>query len=120
MPITNDIQQLHAQMRQWRQHLHRFPETAFEEIQTAEFIAGTLASFGLDVYQGLGETGVVATLTGGNGDKKIALRADMDALFIQEQNTFAYKSCHDGKMHACGHDGDAAGRGLLFSRASQL
>jgi hippurate hydrolase len=117
MSITNNIQEVHVQMREWRQHLHRFPETAFEEIQTAQFIAEKLASFGLDVHQGLGMTGVVATLSAGNGDKKIALRADMDALFIQEQNTFSYKSCNDGKMHACGHDGHTA---MLLGAASYL
>jgi amidohydrolase len=117
MPIANDIQQLHLQMRQWRQHLHRFPETAFEETQTAEFIAGKLAEFGLDVHRGLGGTGVVATLTAGDSDRKIALRADMDALFIQERNAFAHKSCHDGKMHACGHDGHVA---MLLGAACYL
>ena len=117
MLIANEIQQLHTQMREWRQHLHRFPETAFEETQTAQFIADKLASFGLEVHRGLGKTGVVATLSGGNGGKKIALRADMDALFIQEQNTFAYKSCHDGKMHACGHDGHSA---MLLGAAGYL
>lgn len=117
MPIADDIQQLHQQMRQWRQHLHQFPETAFEETATAKFIADKLTGFGLDVHQGLGETGVVATLTAGNGSKKIALRADMDALFIQEQNTFAHKSRHDGKMHACGHDGHTA---MLLGAACYL
>jgi amidohydrolase len=117
MPIANDIEQLHLQMRQWRQHLHRFPETAFEETQTAEFIAGKLAEFGLDVHRGLGGTGVVATLTAGNSGRKIALRADMDALFIQERNAFAHKSCHEGKMHACGHDGHVA---MLLGAACYL
>jgi len=117
MAIAKDIQQLHADMRQWRQHLHQFPETAFEETQTAKFIADKLTSFGLDVHQGLGKTGVVATLSAGNSDKKIALRADMDALFIQEQNTIAYKSSHDGKMHACGHDGHSA---MLLGAAKYL
>jgi amidohydrolase len=117
MPIENNMKQLHAQMRQWRQHLHRFPETAFEETETAKFIADKLASFGLEVHQGLGKTGVVATLATGNSGRKIALRADMDALFIQEQNAFAYKSCHDGKMHACGHDGHSA---MLLGAASYL
>jgi amidohydrolase len=117
MAIVNDIQQLHADMRQWRQHLHQFPETAFEETETAKFIADKLTSFGLDVHQGLGKTGVVATLSAGNGDHKIAMRADMDALFIQEQNTFSYRSRHDGKMHACGHDGHSA---MLLGAAKYL
>lgn len=104
-------------MRHWRQYLHQFPETAFEETKTAQFIADKLISFGLDVHQGLGKTGVVATLSAGNSDQKIALRADMDALFIQEQNTFSYKSCHDGKMHACGHDGHSA---MLLGAAKHL
>ena len=96
MAIANDIQQLHADMRRWRQHLHRYPETAFEETATAQFIADKLTSFGLDVHQGLGKTGVVGTLSAGNGNKKIALRADMDALFIEEQNilsTFRRSVC---------------------------
>lgn len=108
MAIANEIQQLHADLREWRQHLHQFPETAFEETETAKFIADKLTGFGLDVHQGLGKTGVVATLSAGNSSRKIALRADMDALFIHEQNTFAYRSRHDGKMHACGHDGHSA------------
>ncbi len=117
MKQTADIKQYHDEMRQWRQHLHQFPETAFEETQTAQFIADKLNSFGLEVHQGLGKTGVVATLSAGNSDKKIALRADMDALFIQEQNTFSHKSCHDGKMHACGHDGHSA---MLLGAAKYL
>ncbi|HEY5139892.1 MAG TPA: amidohydrolase, partial [Methylococcales bacterium] len=117
MVIADEIQQIHADMRQWRQHLHQFPETAFEETETAKFIADKLTSFGLEVHQGLGKTGVVATLSAGNSDHKIALRADMDALFIQEQNTFAYRSRHDGKMHACGHDGHSA---MLLGAARYL
>ena len=97
--------------------MHQFPETAFEETETAKFIAKKLMSFGLQVHQGLGKTGVVATLSAGNSSKKIALRADMDALFIQEQNTFAYKSSHNGKMHACGHDGHSA---MLLGAAKYL
>jgi hippurate hydrolase len=117
MAITSVTRQLHTQMRQWRQHLHQFPETAYEETQTAQFIADQLASFGLVVHQGLGKTGVVATLSAGTGGKKIALRADMDALFIQELNTFAHKSRHDGVMHACGHDGHSS---MLLGAACHL
>ena len=117
MTIIQNIQQLHADMREWRRHLHRHPETAFEETATAQFIADKLAGFGLDVHRGLGKTGVVATLSAGTGRRKIALRADMDALFIEEQNTFAHKSCHTGKMHACGHDGHTA---MLLGAAHYL
>lgn len=108
---------LHDEMRQWRQHIHQHPETAFEEVTTADFIAEKLTEFGLDVHRGLGGTGVVATLSAGNGLKRIALRADMDALFIQEQNTFDHRSRHDGKMHACGHDGHCA---MLLGAAKYL
>lgn len=113
----NLIQLLHEDMRQWRRHLHQYPETAFEETATAEFIADKLTDFGLEVHRGLGGTGVVATLRSGSGNKKIALRADMDALFIQEQNTFEHRSRHDGKMHACGHDGHSA---MLLGAAKVL
>ena len=113
----NDRQPLHADMRAWRRYLHRHPETAFEETETAQFIADKLCSFGLEVHQGLGKTGVVATLSAGVGQRKIALRADMDALFIEEKNTFAHKSCHTGKMHACGHDGHTA---MLLGAAKML
>jgi hippurate hydrolase len=115
--MNDEIHGLHTEMRQWRQHLHQFPETAFEETGTAGFIAGKLRTFGLDVHQGLGIAGVVAILSAGTGGKKIALRADMDALFIEEQNTFSYRSRHDGKMHACGHDGHSA---MLLGAAKYL
>ncbi|MDP7561767.1 MAG: M20 aminoacylase family protein [Methylococcales bacterium] len=109
-PLFND-------MRQWRQHLHQHPETAFEEIQTAQFISDKLKSFGLDVHQGLGGTGVVASITAGDSHATIGLRADMDALPIQELNSFTYKSVHNGKMHACGHDGHSA---MLLGAACYL
>lgn len=111
------LNQLHGEMRQWRQHLHQFPETAYEETATAQFITDKLTEFGLKAHRGLATTGVVATLSVGNGNKKIALRADMDALYIHEQNTFAHRSRHDGKMHACGHDGHSA---MLLGAAKYL
>ncbi len=117
MIIPTPLDYLHEEMRQWRRHLHQYPETAFEETSTAQFIAEKLAEFGLEVHRGLGKTGVVATLSAGNSGKKIALRADMDALFIHEQNTFAHKSRHNGKMHACGHDGHSA---MLLGAAKVL
>jgi len=117
MTSSADLTHLHDDMREWRRHLHQYPETAFEECATADFIANKLTGFGLDVHRGLGKTGVVATLSAGSSPKKIALRADMDALFIQEQNIFDHKSRHDGKMHACGHDGHSA---MLLGAAKYL
>jgi amidohydrolase len=117
MSNLTELRALHQDMRDWRRHLHQYPETAFAETATAQFIADKLVKFGLHVHRGLGKTGVVASLSAGNSPKKIALRADMDALFIQEQNTFAHCSQHDGVMHACGHDGHSA---MLLGAAKQL
>lgn len=117
MSIPTKIQQLESQMRQWRHHLHQFPETAYEENKTAAYLVEKLQSFGLKVYTGLGKTGVVACLSTGESKQKIALRADIDALFIQEQNELSYKSQHNGKMHACGHDGHTA---MLLGAAAYL
>lgn len=119
MNIPAKIQQLHPQMQEWRHHLHQFPETAFEENLTADYITNLLRGFGLEVHQGLGKTGVVATVSNGTSERKIALRADIDALPIQEQNQLPYKSRHQGKMHACGHDGHSAmllGAAVYLSR----
>lgn len=117
MNIYKEIEELQAEMQSWRQHFHQFPETAFEEVNTAKFISDKLTRFGLEVHQGLGKTGVVASLTCGHGSKKIALRADMDALFIQEKNELSYKSQNNGIMHACGHDGHSA---MLLGAAKYL
>jgi len=117
MSIYKEIQAMHAEMREWRQHFHQFPETAFEEINTAQFISSKLQSFGLTVHEGLAKTGVVASLSAGTSTKKIALRADMDALFIEEKNELSYKSQNSGKMHACGHDGHSA---MLLGAAKYL
>ncbi len=110
--------QLHLQMMTWRRDLHAHPETAYEEFRTADRVAETLTGLGLEVTRGLGGTGLVATLKGqrGEGDA-IALRADMDALPMQELNDFEHRSQHDGKMHACGHDGHTA---MLLGAASAL
>lgn len=104
-------------MQAWRHDIHRHPELAFEENRTAEMVAKLLSEFGLEVHTGIGKTGVVGVLKRGKGSRSIGLRADMDALKIQERNTFSHISQHDGKMHACGHDGHTA---MLLGAAKVL
>ena len=117
MNIAPEIQALQADMQRWRRHIHQYPETAFEETATAQLIADLLQQAGIEVHQGLAKTGIVGVLRRGNSRNSIALRADMDALYIQEQNRFDHASCHSGKMHACGHDGHCA---MLLGAASYL
>lgn len=89
----------------FRRHLHAHPELSYQEVKTARFVADLLRSFGLNPTEGVAGTGVVAIIEGRNPSKKmVALRADMDALPIQEANTVSYKSTQSGVMHACGHD----------------
>jgi amidohydrolase len=109
--------ELHRAMTAWRRHLHAHPETAFEEHDTAAFVAERLAELeGVTVETGIAGTGVVGTLVTGPGPS-IGLRADMDALGFQEANDFAYRSTRPGKMHACGHDGHTA---MLLGAARYL
>lgn len=105
MAVINRIADFHNDMVEWRHDIHAHPETAFEEVRTAGVVAEKLQSFGMEVHTGLAKTGVVGVLKCGNSDRKIGLRADMDALDLQELADVAHKSKHDGKMHACGHDG---------------
>src|SRR5258707_3491694 len=104
MPILNRIADFHADMTAWRHDIHAHPEMAFKEHRTSDFVAATLAGFGIAVHRGLAGTGVVGTLRCGNGTRAIALRADMDALPIHEKTGCSHASTHDGVMHACGHD----------------
>lgn len=93
----------------WRHHLHRYPETGFEEHKTAEFINHTLSDMGLEVTSGIGGTGLIASIRRGTSENAVAIRADMDALNICEASSQRqYTSQHQGKMHACGHDGHMA------------
>jgi amidohydrolase len=118
MPVINRIAEFHAEMTQWRHQIHAHPETAFEEHETAELIAGLLESFGVSVDRGIARTGVIGTLKGASpGSRAIALRADMDALHIDEQNDVSYASRNRGRMHACGHDGHTA---MLLGAAKHL
>lgn len=106
---TNDaLQTLEAekdQMVQWFEHMHRHPELSMKEEQTAKFIADTVREWGYDVETGVGKHGIVASLKVGDSDKAIGLRADFDALPIQEDNDLDYKSEVEGVGHLCGHDG---------------
>jgi hippurate hydrolase len=109
---------LHRDMIAWRHALHADPEFGFEERKTATFIAQRLRSFGIaDVVEGVGGTGVVATLRAGSSNRAIALRADMDALRIAERGERPYRSQNAGVMHACGHDGHTA---MLLGAARML
>jgi hippurate hydrolase len=108
----------HADLTAIRRDIHRHPETAFEERRTAEIVAGKLAGWGIEVHRGLATTGVVGTLKGRRaGQKTIGLRADMDALHLQEKNDFAHASVIENKMHACGHDGHTT---MLLGAAQYL
>ena len=117
MPCKSTIAAFHAEMAAWRQRIHANPETAFEEVATAELVAGLLREFGLEVHRGLAKTGVVGTLRCGSGGRSIGLRADMDALHIEELTNLPYRSRVPGKMHACGHDGHTA---MLLGAAKYL
>jgi len=111
------LARLHAEMTAWRRELHAHPEIAFREHRTAEFVARTLAGFGLEVHAGLAGTGIVGTLRRGGGRRAIALRADMDGLPMQEANELPYRSQFPGAMHGCGHDGHMA---MLLGAAREL
>jgi amidohydrolase len=116
MKILDGVAKMQAEITAWRRQLHAIPETAFEEVKTAEFAARKLAEFGLTVERGIGKTGLVATLQNGDG-RTIGLRADMDALDVQEAEDAPDRSTHPGKMHACGHDSHVA---MLLGAAKYL
>ena len=97
-----------ASMATIRRDLHAHPELCFQEVRTADVVAAKLSEWGIPIHRGLGTTGVVGIVKAGTSDRAIVLRADMDALPMQEFNTFAHASQHPGKMHACGHDGHTA------------
>lgn len=103
-------------MLKWRHDIHAHPETAFEEVRTSSVVAKALKSFGLEVHEGLAKTGVVGILRRGEGPS-FGLRADMDALHINEETGLEYQSVYPGKMHACGHDGHTA---MLLGAAKYL
>ena len=88
-----------------RRDIHMHPELGFEEHRTSQIVASKLREWGIEVHEGVAGTGVVGVLRNGNGKRSIGLRADLDALPLQEENQFAHRSRHDGRMHACGHDG---------------
>ncbi|MEM7710971.1 MAG: M20/M25/M40 family metallo-hydrolase, partial [Pseudomonadota bacterium] len=103
MPVPNSIAALAPQMTEWRRHLHRHPELGFDLPKTAAFVAARLAEFGIDeVHQGIATSGLVAIIEGRGPGSTIGLRADMDALPIQESSGVDHASKIDGKMHACG------------------
>ena len=101
----DQIRRYHPELTAIRQDIHANPELGLEEHRTADLVAQKLEEWGIEVHRGVGGTGVVGVLRSGNGQATIGLRADMDALPIEEANDFAYRSRNAGKMHACGHDG---------------
>src|SRR5213592_1632616 len=120
MPIINRVADLHEEIKGWRHDLHAHPELLYDVHRTAATVAEKLKSFGCDeVVTGIGRTGVVGVIRGGKGagSRVIGLRADMDALPIEEANDVPYKSTVPGKMHACGHDGHTA---MLLGAARYL
>jgi amidohydrolase len=119
MPIVNRVADLHAEITAWRRDIHANPELLYDVHRTAASVADKLKTFGCDeVVSGIGRTGVVGVIRGRKaGGKVVALRADMDALPIEEATNLAYKSTVPGKMHACGHDGHTA---MLLGAAKYL
>jgi amidohydrolase len=123
MPIVNRVADLHNEIKEWRRDLHAHPELRYDVHRTAGSVVEKLKSFGCDeVVAGIGRTGVVGVIRGrktGNktGNRVIGLRADMDALPIEEETDLPYKSTVPGKMHACGHDGHTA---MLLGAAKYL
>lgn len=107
--LTRVDHEFASNLVRWRHHLHRFPETGFNEKKTSDYVANVLEALGLEVYRGIGGTGVVASMTMGTGKGVVGLRADMDALAMAETaEDRAHVSQNAGCMHGCGHDGHMA------------
>lgn len=117
MILIDPIVQFQAEMQQLRRDIHAHPELSYEEQRTSDLVAGKLNEWGIPTVRGMGKTGVVGIIRKGTGKRAIGLRADMDALPVQESNTFGHASKHEGKMHACGHDGHTA---MLLGAAHYL
>jgi amidohydrolase len=117
MNLIDPIVQLHTELQNIRHDLHAHPELCFEENRTAAVIAKKLADWGIPIMRNLGVTGVIGIIKNGSSKRAIGLRADMDALPLQEINSFPHASKHAGKMHACGHDGHIA---MLLGAAKYL
>jgi amidohydrolase len=115
--LLDSIVSQSAQIAAIRRDIHAHPELCFEENRTADLVATQLTAWGIPIHRGLGRTGVVGIIKGGDSGRAIGLRADMDALPLQEFNTFDHASRHAGKMHACGHDGHTA---MLLAAAQHL
>ncbi len=105
MKIDPAIAAFASDLTAWRRDIHAHPELGFEEERTSAIVASKLKEFGCEVTTGIGKTGVVGTIRVGNNPRAVGLRADMDALPMDETNTFDHASKHKGRMHACGHDG---------------
>ncbi|HYF07864.1 MAG TPA: M20 aminoacylase family protein [Acetobacteraceae bacterium] len=118
--MSNPVEHIRAwlpELTAWRRDFHAHPELGFEEVRTAGLVAERLASWGIEVHTGIGRTGVVGVLRNGNGQGRIGLRADMDALPMPEANPFAHRSTIEGRMHGCGHDGHTT---MLLAAARYL
>ena len=109
MPVINRIADMSEDMTAWRRHLHTIPELSFDCPKTAAFIKARLEEFGVDeIHESIAQTGIVAIINGKGEGPTVGLRADFDALPIEEETGVEYASTHAGKMHACGHDGHTA------------
>jgi hippurate hydrolase len=117
MKLVEEIIAFHHELSAIRRDIHAHPETAYEEFRTSGVVAEKLEAWGLEVHRGLGGTGVVGSLRVGKSPRAIGLRADMDALPLQEYNKFEHRSQNNGKMHACGHDGHTS---MLLGAAKYL
>ena len=121
MGLIEELKEKQDEMASWRQHLHQFPEIAYEEAMTSDFVTAKLKSFGVEVHRGLGKTGVVGVIHGAESDdgesSAIGLRADMDALPMDEETGLPHASQNPGRMHACGHDGHTT---MLLGAAEYL
>ena len=117
MKVIDSIVTQAATMAAVRRDIHAYPELGFKELRTADLVAQKLTEWGIPMHRGMGTTGVVGIVRNGSSPRAVGLRADMDALPMQEFNTFAHASRHDGKMHACGHDGHTA---MLLAAAQYL
>ncbi|MBQ0931221.1 M20 aminoacylase family protein [Ideonella alba] len=117
MALIDDLRPHHDEITRIRRDLHAHPELCFHEVRTAEVVAQRLTEWGIPIERGLGTTGLVGIIRGGDSPRAVGLRADMDALPMTEFNTFEHASRHPGRMHACGHDGHTA---MLLAAAKHL